>query len=820
MAFTVVTITADYDLANGTDPVGSISFTPTKPMVNGTTVVSAPVARRLNIDGLLLIDVAANTDPATTPDDAVYLVEESIGGATRNYYVTIPHDAGAVVDLADLDKIFDAPPVDEVGVSEDVVLPQWTALLAAKADRSELTTLTGYLTVRDPAYGGATGDGSTNDTAAISAAMDAANAAGRALFFPAGDYVCGSITKTYAPRIFAVPGTVTIRAANTSSYTWTFTGALGSTVALTANVALGASVLTMGTTAGFAAGDLVLVGDDQASYATQSTRKRGQLAQVASVDSGTTLTLVESLYAPMLTASSAFLAKVTAPDRARISGLRFLNTNAASTGGFLRCTYLRDVTIDVDGEGSGAAGIQLNHVYDFRVRTTARSYYDNVGSSQFGYGVECAGACAHGQVDVHAVKVRHAFTCGGIDSTTGEPVDIRVTGAAHGTTAQSWDAHAQGSDITFVDCQAYGPKSYGFALRGKRQHIQGGVVQGGYGGAWLFEQPVDNRIAGLRVSDAAASDAADSSGAGGRGIRVGVATSGLTITGCELNNVARDGILIEAASSDVTISNNLIRNVGQVAVSGHRSAIHANAALTRARIAGNVVTDNQGSITTVAGITLDASSIDVSVRDNDVQTGISVLTGTGAASAVVRTTFVDSITPWLPQSATAAASIASTLPGGRVGDLQSGGVLVSGRLTLAGGIVLPANRTISQISFLSAGTAAVTPTNQWFCLVDQSLNVLAKTADATTAAWGADALRSFSISGGYTPVVDIPVYLGIVVVAGTVPTLRQVGITSLATGKVPILAATADTGLTNPASLGATTGALTALPNLAFAYVS
>lgn len=138
MAFTVVTITADYDLANGTDPVGAISFTPTKPMVNGTTVVSAPVARRLNIDGLLLIDVAANTDPATTPDDAVYLVEESVGGATRNYYVTIPHDAGAVVDLADLDKIFDAPPVDEAGVSEDVVLPQWTALLAAKADRSEL----------------------------------------------------------------------------------------------------------------------------------------------------------------------------------------------------------------------------------------------------------------------------------------------------------------------------------------------------------------------------------------------------------------------------------------------------------------------------------------------------------------------------------------------------------------------------------------------------------------------------------------------------------------------------------------------------------
>lgn len=105
MAFTFVTITADYDLANGADPTGAVSFIPSEPMVNDETVVSAAVTRSLNIDGVLRIELAANTDPATTTpsgDDAYYLVEESIGGAVRRFSVTIPHNAGAELDLADL----------------------------------------------------------------------------------------------------------------------------------------------------------------------------------------------------------------------------------------------------------------------------------------------------------------------------------------------------------------------------------------------------------------------------------------------------------------------------------------------------------------------------------------------------------------------------------------------------------------------------------------------------------------------------------------------------------------------------------------------
>src|SRR5690348_3483059 len=77
---------------------------------------------------------------------------------------------------------------------------------------------------------------------------------------------------------------------------------------------------------------------------------------------------------------------------------------------------------------------------------------------------------------------------------------------------------------------------------------------------------------------------------------------------------------------------------------------------------------------------------------------------------------------WRPTGA-----IAETM---RRGDSKMGDSIsqTSGTLYLYGGIVIPGGVTVSSITFCSAN-AASGPTHQWFCLVDQSLNVLAKTAD-------------------------------------------------------------------------------------------
>jgi hypothetical protein len=138
VAFTTVTITRDYDLADGTDPTGTVTFTPTTPMVNGVTVVAAAVVARLDVDGLLGIDLAANTDPATVPAGSYYLVHEVISEVSRSYYVQIRHDIGSTVDLATLEPTLTISPPDAVTV---------TTLLAGKADNTAVVHNTGTETV-------------------------------------------------------------------------------------------------------------------------------------------------------------------------------------------------------------------------------------------------------------------------------------------------------------------------------------------------------------------------------------------------------------------------------------------------------------------------------------------------------------------------------------------------------------------------------------------------------------------------------------------------------------------------------------------------
>jgi len=110
VAFTTVTITQDYDLADGTDPAGQVTFTPTAPMVNsGVQVPAAPVLRALDIDGGISCALVANTDSGTTPAGTAYLVEELINGVARSYYVTVPHDQGSSLTLANLASVGVAP---------------------------------------------------------------------------------------------------------------------------------------------------------------------------------------------------------------------------------------------------------------------------------------------------------------------------------------------------------------------------------------------------------------------------------------------------------------------------------------------------------------------------------------------------------------------------------------------------------------------------------------------------------------------------------------------------------------------------------------
>ncbi len=155
-----------------------------------------------------------------------------------------------------------------------------------------------------------------------------------------------------------------------------------------------------------------------------------------------------------------------------------------------------------------------------------------------------------------------------------------------------------------------------------------------------------------------------------------------------------------------------------------------------------------------------------------------------------------SITPVLNRRYLISGALAETFDRNLCDEVNSA-VLSSGRLSGAA-IWLEAGMTISSISFHSATTAAGTPTNQLFGLFDSSRNLLRSSTNDTTTAWAANSLKTLSLTSTFTTTYSGLYYLGIMVTATTVPTLK--GNTARVGGQLqaqaPSMGGTSNTGLT------------------------
>jgi len=124
-------------------------------------------------------------------------------------------------------------------------------------------------------------------------------------------------------------------------------------------------------------------------------------------------------------------------------------------------------------------------------------------------------------------------------------------------------------------------------------------------------------------------------------------------------------------------------------------------------------------------------------------------------------------------------------------------LLSTGRLSLEA-IAIRAGELITSISFWSATTAAGTPTNQLFGLYDNTLTLLRATNNDTTTAWGANTRKTLNLTSTFTTTYTGLYYLGIMVTATTVPTLK--GYTARTGGQLnaaaPSMGGTSNTGLT------------------------
>jgi hypothetical protein len=170
--------------------------------------------------------------------------------------------------------------------------------------------------------------------------------------------------------------------------------------------------------------------------------------------------------------------------------------------------------------------------------------------------------------------------------------------------------------------------------------------------------------------------------------------------------------------------------------------------------------------------------------------------------------------------------VQGTPPSGALGQTypRGGGganvaTLSTGRLHMVG-IQLPTGTTVTNVVFMSGTTATSGPTNQWFGLFDQNRVALRLTADALTAAWAANAVKSLALTAPFVTTYTGLHYLGLMVAAGTVPTLTGMASTAQQNAVAPIAAGTSNTGQTSPPGLPFTANAITGSANTPWAWVT
>ncbi|MEU9134583.1 right-handed parallel beta-helix repeat-containing protein [Streptomyces sp. NPDC048404] len=264
------------------------------------------------------------------------------------------------------------------------------------------------------------------------------------------------------------------------------------------------------------------------------------------------------------------------------------------------------------------------------------------------------------------------------------------------------------------------------------------------------------------------------------------------ITGNKIRKAASSGIRLSTNATGFLVTGNQVRKDGGAST----SALSMAASATGAVILDNDFSGNAWSAATAMSVSTAAP-----------------VTGPGGMTALPGSNMVD--TDLVPQSALEAA----IRPSGRYETtsrlrLGTSSTPTSGMLYLVP-IWLPKGLVISNITFISGSTAAVTPTNWWFTLHNSSKVALARTADQTTTAWAANTVMTKAIAqttagtaSSYTTTYAGLHYLGVMIKATTTPTLISEGSMPDVVAQVSPGFGGTDSGLSTPPTV--TAGAFTA----------
>jgi hypothetical protein len=262
---------------------------------------------------------------------------------------------------------------------------------------------------------GAVGDGTTDDTTAIQAAIDAI-ASGGELVFPPGTYkITSVISKTFANNVririhgygAKIDGTAVTGTVAGDTFLISLGGATAETQTLGATVTEGAVSLTTGSALSANPGDILRITSTDLWNPTRAYYYKGEMAQVRSI-SGTTVNLSNAIYDGYTNSTTSVL-RLDTPT-IEIEGLE-IEMDANQTA--LRLSGVRNPIVrGLKVHGARYTGILLYYCWGGAVENcdVYDSWYTGTGASYCVLVASCQNTLVHGNV---LSEARHSIAGGG-----------------------------------------------------------------------------------------------------------------------------------------------------------------------------------------------------------------------------------------------------------------------------------------------------------------------------------------------------------------------------------------------------------------------
>jgi hypothetical protein len=333
-------------------------------------------------------------------------------------------------------------------------------------------------------WGGAYGNGSTDDTLIIQSVFDSG---AKSVYFPEGDYLVTAQTDTFeaititgvsnltidfetGARLIGNPASsieaLVIEGGDDDSYTYSYSN-------LASNVSKGAVsiVLASGEGTNFEAGDWIkIVSEDilDGPMSTQS-KKKGELVRVLSVSTDT-LTLATPLHDSYATADTAKCA--VAP---MVSNITINNFQSNNIWRSLIVRWAENVTITntniTNQVISTGCGIAINDCVDVKIR-------DSHLADFVYYGIQVDFSSRDVFIDgIYGSALRHVVTTLAND-TYGQVRNLTVrNGKAYNCSLSAWDTHESGENILFENLYSFEDGDHGVQIRAWKALIKDCLIE-------------------------------------------------------------------------------------------------------------------------------------------------------------------------------------------------------------------------------------------------------------------------------------------------------------------------------------------------------